>query len=99
MVEATLWAACRSLPVKQLRATRGKAAQAEPVSALYAAGRVRHAGCFPELEDEMCGLIVGGGYAGPGSSPDRADADALVWALTKLLLGDRAGVPGVRSLG
>jgi phage terminase large subunit-like protein len=97
MVDATLRAASKLLPVKQVRASRGKAARAEPVSALYAAGRVRHVGVFPELEDEMCGLIVGGGYAGPGSSPDRADA--LVWALTELLLGGRTAVPGVRTLG
>lgn len=96
MVEATLRAASRSLPVKQVKASRGKAARAEPVSALYAAGRVRHVGPFPALEDEMCGLIMGGGYVGPGGSPDRADA--LVWALTDLLLGGRAAVPGVRSL-
>lgn len=97
MVEAVLKAACLSLPVKQVKASRGKAARAEPVSALYAAGRVRHAGLFAELEDEMCGLMLGGGYAGPGTSPDRADA--LVWALTELMLGDRKGGPGLRLLG
>jgi phage terminase large subunit-like protein len=37
------------------------------------------------LEDELCGLLAGGGYEGPGRSPDRADA--LVWALTELMLG------------
>lgn len=52
---------------------------------------------FAELEDEMCGLMLGGGYAGPGSSPDRADA--LVWALTDLMLGGRKAGPGVRVLG
>jgi phage terminase large subunit-like protein len=46
---------------------------------------VRHAGQFPELEDQLCGLMAGGGYEGPGRSPDRADA--LVWALTELMLG------------
>ena len=97
MVEATLRAADVALPVKQVKASRGKAARAEPVSALYAAGRVRHVGMFAELEDEMCGLMLGGGYAGPGSSPDRADA--LVWALTELMLGGRKGGAGVRLLG
>ena len=67
-------------------------ARAEPVAALYEAGRVRHAGDFPTLEDELCGLIAGGGYEGPGKSPDRADA--LVWALTELMLG-RGGRPRV----
>lgn len=97
MVEATLRAAGASLPVKQVRASRGKAARAEPVATLYAAGRVRHVGMFAPLEDEMCGLMLGGGYAGPGQSPDRADA--LVWALTELMLGATGGRPGVRVLG
>jgi phage terminase large subunit-like protein len=74
-----------ALPVKLVHASRGKAARAEPVAALYEAGRVRHAGQFPELEDQLCGLMVGGDYEGPGRSPDRADA--LVWALTELMLG------------
>jgi phage terminase large subunit-like protein len=97
MVEATLRAASRALPIRQVKASRGKAARAEPVAALYGSGRVRHAGLFPELEDEMCGLMLGGGYVGPGSSPDRADA--LVWALTELLLGPRTSGPGIRMLG
>jgi len=48
------------------------------------------------LEDQMCGLIVGGGYEGPGRSPDRADA--LVWALTELMLGKAAREPRVRIM-
>jgi phage terminase large subunit-like protein len=70
----------------------GKVARAEPVAALYEAGRVRHAGMFARLEDELCGLMPGGAYQGPGRSPDRADA--CVWALTELMLG-RAGEPRV----
>jgi len=65
------------------------------VQALYARGRVFHVGAHPELEDEMCGLMLGGGYEGPGRSPDRADA--LVWALTELSLRKRAE-PGVRVM-
>ncbi|GGC38053.1 large terminase [Novosphingobium marinum] len=84
MVESVLRAADISLPVKLVHATRGKAARAEPVAALYEVGRVRHAGHFPQLEDELCGLMAGGGYEGPGRSPDRADA--LVWALSELML-------------
>ncbi len=76
-----------ALPLKLVHASRGKAARAEPVAALYEAGRVRHAGQFPELEDQLCGLMAGGGYEGPGRSPDRADA--LVWAMTELMLGRR----------
>jgi phage terminase large subunit-like protein len=88
MVESVLRAADIALPLRLVHARTGKAARAEPVAALYEAGRVRHAGVFPALEDELCGLIVGGSYQGPGRSPDRADA--LVWALTELMLGRRA---------
>ena len=92
MVESVLRAAELSLPVKLVHARTGKVARAEPVAALYEAGRVRHAGVFPELEDELCGLLAGGAYEGPGRSPDRADA--LVWAMTELMLG-RGGMPRV----
>ncbi|TAD73585.1 MAG: ATP-binding protein [Sphingomonadales bacterium] len=85
MVGSVLRAADHAMPVKLVHATRGKVARAEPVAALYAAGRVRHVGLFARLEDQLCGLLVGGSYAGPGRSPDRADA--LVWAMTELLLG------------
>jgi predicted phage terminase large subunit-like protein len=93
MVKSVLQAAKISLPVKLVHASRGKVARAEPVAALYENGRVHHAGTFPQLEDEMCGLLIGGGYEGPGRSPDRADA--LVWALTELMLG-KERVPRVR---
>jgi phage terminase large subunit-like protein len=85
MVENVLRAADQALPIRLVHASRGKIARAEPVAALYAAGRVRHCGTFARLEDQLCGLLVGGTYAGPGRSPDRADA--LVWALTELMLG------------
>jgi len=93
MVASVLRAADVSLPIRLVHASRGKVARAEPVAALYEAGKVRHAGQFPALEDELCGLIAGGAYQGPGRSPDRADA--LVWALTELLL-DRPAAPRVR---
>ncbi|WOE75674.1 DNA-packaging protein [Alterisphingorhabdus coralli] len=95
MVASVLRAASLSLPVKLVHARRGKSARAEPVAALYEAGRICHAGLFPDLEDQMCGLMTGGGYIGPGRSPDRADA--LVWALTELMLGPE-NVPRVRWL-
>jgi phage terminase large subunit-like protein len=88
MVRSVLHAAEIALPVRLVHASRGKAARAEPVAALYEAGRVRHCGQLPELEDQLCGLMAGGGYEGPGRSPDRADA--LVWALSELMLGRRA---------
>ena len=95
MVESVLRAADQALPIKLVHASRGKIARAEPVAALYATGRVRHAGQFARLEDQLCGLLTGGTYAGPGHSPDRADA--LVWAMSELLLG-RSGSPSVRQI-
>ncbi|HKY80435.1 MAG TPA: terminase family protein [Sphingobium sp.] len=95
MVESVLRAAEAGLPVKLVHASRGKVARAEPVAALYETGRVLHRGAFWELEDQMCGLVMGGGYVGPGRSPDRADA--LVWALTDLMLG-RRGEARVRGV-
>lgn len=96
MVASMLRAVGANLPIREVRATRGKSARAEPVAALYARGRVRHAGLFEALEDELCGLMAGGGYVGPGTSPDRADA--LVWALTDLMLADGQRAPAVRVL-
>jgi phage terminase large subunit-like protein len=80
MVRAVLKAAAPEFAVRLVRASEGKRARAEPIAALYAQGRVRHAAAFPALEDEMCAFGAGG-FAG---SPDRVDA--LVWALTDLLL-------------
>ncbi len=87
MVGQVLRAADCGMPVHLVHATRSKVARAEPIAALYESGRVAHVGAFPALEDELCGLIAGGGYDGPGRSPDRADA--LVWALGELMLGRR----------
>jgi phage terminase large subunit-like protein len=84
MVRSVLAAADAGLPVRLVHASRGKVARAEPVAALYEAGRAFHVGRFAALEEELCGLVVGGGYVGPGRSPDRADA--LVWAMTELML-------------
>lgn len=96
MVGRVLEIADTGLPVTLVHASRGKVARAEPVAALYERRRVWHAGAFPALEDELAGLQVGGGYEGPGRSPDRADA--CVWALTALLL-DVRGEASVRVLG
>jgi phage terminase large subunit-like protein len=83
----------RHVPVTPVRATRGKWLRAEPVAALYAQGRVRHVGALPELEDELCDFGPDGLSA--GRSPDRLDA--LVWAVTALMLGD-AREPRVRGV-
>nr|DAH88284.1 MAG TPA: Large terminase [Caudoviricetes sp.] len=82
-----------NFPVVKVRATRGKWVRAEPVAALYAEGRVAHAGRFDALEDQMCAFGADGTVK--GRSPDRADA--LVWAITDLLLSDRIK-PSVRML-
>ncbi|MBB3930727.1 phage terminase large subunit-like protein [Kaistia hirudinis] len=81
------------IPVTPVRATRGKYLRAEPVAALYAQGRVRHAGTFPQLEDELADFGPEG--LSNGRSPDRLDA--LVWALTALMLKG-AGEPRVRMI-
>ncbi|WEK42969.1 MAG: phage terminase large subunit [Candidatus Sphingomonas colombiensis] len=83
MVEAVVRVADRNVSYKEVIATRGKVVRAEPVAALYEQGRVSHVGSFGDLEDQMCNFTAGG-YVGEGS-PDRADA--LVWALTELMLG------------
>ncbi|APY13306.1 ATP-binding protein [Brucella sp. 10RB9214] len=83
MVAAVLAAEDSSVPVLKRRASRGKWLRAEPVAALYEQGRVRHAGRFPALEDEMCDFAPEG--LSSGRSPDRLDA--LVWALGELMLG------------
>ncbi|MBR0558425.1 DNA-packaging protein [Ciceribacter sp. L1K23] len=93
MVAATLASVEAALPVTMVRATRGKYLRAEPVAALYEQGRVVHAGAFAELEDQMCDFGPDG--LSSGRSPDRLDA--LVWALTALMLTGR-GEPRVRGL-
>ncbi|MBB4121584.1 phage terminase large subunit-like protein [Martelella radicis] len=93
MVTAMLKSVDERLPVATVRARRGKFLRAEPVAALYEQGRVRHAGHFARLVDQMCDFGPDG--LSGGRSPDRLDA--LVWALTALLLeGD--GVPRVRGV-
>jgi phage terminase large subunit-like protein len=97
MVENILRQADLTLPVVPVHASLGKARRAEPVAIAYERGQVVHAGVFGSLEDQLCGLQVGGGYAGPGRSPDRADA--CVWALAALLEGMKKGrEPGVRRV-
>jgi phage terminase large subunit-like protein len=65
--------------VQLVNASRGKQTRAEPIAALYEQGRVHHVGGFPALEDQMCSWVPG-----VGKSPDRVDA--MVWALTDLML-------------
>jgi len=86
MVENTIMQAAKSrnqqASYKHVHASRGKAVRAEPVVALYEQGRIHHIGEFPQLEDEMCEWIPGE----TRESPNRVDA--LVWAITELMLGE-----------
>jgi phage terminase large subunit-like protein len=82
-----------SVPVTPVRATRTKFLRAEPVAQLYEQGRVKHAGTFPALEDEMCDFGPDGSSS--GRSPDRLDA--LVWAISALTFGAKKE-PRVRAL-
>jgi phage terminase large subunit-like protein len=95
MVETVLRGADVGLPVTLVHASEGKSARAEPVAALFERGAAKLAGAFPELEDEMAALTVAGGYEGRGS-PDRADA--MVWAMTELMLRREQAAPRVRVL-
>lgn len=85
MVEHVIRTVDPKVSYKEVTASRGKTARAEPIAAMYEQGRISHVGALPELEDQCC-LIGPDGYIGEGS-PDRADA--MVWALTELMLGDR----------
>lgn len=84
MVQSTIAVAAKAAGVavkfKKVTASRGKTQRAEPFSALYDQGKVRHVGLFPKLEDELCAFSTGG-YTGP-RSPNRADAH--IWALAEL---------------
>lgn len=82
LVTAVLRQIDENVAVRQVRATRGKWLRAEPVAALYAEGRVAHVGTFDALEDQMC--VFGADGLARGRSPDRVDA--LVWALTDLMV-------------
>lgn len=84
MVEHVIKTVDPNLPYKEVVASRGKIARAEPVAALYEQGRVKHVAGLVELEDQMCAMTPDG-FIGEGS-PDRVDA--AVWAITELMLGD-----------
>lgn len=85
MVGETLKTVRRTLPYKAIHASRGKAIRAQPVSSLYEQGRVSHCEVFAELEDQLTSWTPES-----GTSPDRLDA--LVWALTELLVKDQRSV-------
>jgi phage terminase large subunit-like protein len=92
MVEAVVRTAAKearlSVAYKDVVASRGKTQRAEPVAALFEQRRVKLVGSFPELEDQCCAM-TSDGYVGEGS-PDRADA--MVWALSELMVVQPAPV-------
>ena len=87
MVESVLAAA--NVRARAKMASRGKIVRAEPIAALYEQNRIKHAGAFAALEDQLVAFTTDG-YVG-GGSPDRADA--MIWALTELMLQDNAMEP------
>jgi phage terminase large subunit-like protein len=89
MVRAVIHSIDRKVSYKHVNASRGKVVRAEPIAALYEQGKVHHVGALPELEDQLVAFTPTG-YVGDDDSPDRADA--VVWALTELMLGG----PGYR---
>jgi len=93
LVIAVLRQIDEAVAVRTVRATRGKWLRAEPVAALYAEGRISHVGVYGTLEEQM--LAFGADGLARGRSPDRVDA--LVWALTDLMI-DRAVPPAIRQL-
>ncbi|HEX8223255.1 MAG TPA: terminase family protein [Allosphingosinicella sp.] len=96
MVRSVLRIADPKLKVKLVPAIQGKTDRAAPVAMLFEAGKVLLHGRFPELEAQLCGMIAGGEYEGPGNSPDRADA--MVWALTELMLQKEKAEPRITLL-
>lgn len=83
MVERVIRSVAPDVPLKMVRATRGKYVRAEPISALYEQARVSHVGTLPDLEDQMISFTPEtASDRSQGRSPDRVDA--LVWALTEL---------------
>lgn len=91
MAQAVLAASAVALPIQRVRARINKRARAAPIAALMAQGRVKLAGSFPGLEDEMCAF----GAEGFQRSPD--PLDAMVWAVWALI-GAGAGAPRVRPM-
>jgi phage terminase large subunit-like protein len=80
LVEQLIRSHDATVSYKAVRATRGKAIRAEPIAALYERGQIWHAQHFDKLEDQLCSYVPGES----GKSPDRMDA--LVWAMTDLML-------------
>ncbi|XFW64428.1 DNA-packaging protein [Klebsiella pneumoniae] len=78
MAEDTLRNAGFTGRVIRVHASKGKYARAEPISALYAQGRVAHRGSLYEVENQFMEYVP----STAKKSPDRLDA--AVYALTEL---------------
>jgi hypothetical protein len=83
MVAITIGTVANAPPVKLIHASRGKLTRAEPVQKLYEDGRVHHVGVFVELEREQSR------WRPSPNSPSPNRLDAVVWALTELMLEER----------
>jgi phage terminase large subunit-like protein len=83
MVKFVVQTAKPRVPFKKLMASRGKVVRAEPISALTEQGKIRFAGVFPQLEEELGGFTTTG-YKGNGS-PNRADS--FIWLMSELFPG------------
>lgn len=79
MVEAVIRAQSSSVSYKALHASRGKAVRAEPIAALDEQGRAHMVGGHARLEDELCQWT-------PTDDESPGRLDAMVWALTELML-------------
>ena len=88
MVLHTLRTVDANAPVKMVHASRGKRTRAEPVAALYEQGRIHHLGFHGLLEDQLCSWVPD-----HSDSPDRLDA--LVWAITELMISGPREAPAV----
>jgi phage terminase large subunit-like protein len=93
LVEVNMRTVDQRVPLTLVHATQGKRTRAEPVAALYEQGRVHHVGAHARLEDQLCTWDP----ATSTKSPDRLDA--LVWALTELMLQPRRSSAAVWAAG
>lgn len=94
MVETILRTIDPQISYAGVFAKKNKKSRAEPVAALYEQGKVHHLGMFEQLEDEMCQFDHF--IMSSKNSPDRVDA--LVWAVSHLLLNGGVSVPRIRDL-
>ncbi len=92
MVETVIRQIAPQIPFRAVRASRGKRLRAEPVAALYEQNRIHHVGALTQLEDQMCSF-TGGAHE---QSPDRLDA--LVWAITNLMLSGASALARLRRI-